>query len=78
MSATFTSLLLRLADPRLIFIASGTATLLATGLGGNHELLKEMGAIGPQIGAELVTSVIEGRRDTDMGKVINKTGVQPW
>ncbi|KAJ4854548.1 short chain dehydrogenase domain-containing protein [Trichoderma breve] len=116
-SSVFTPLLLKSADPRLIFIASGTATLhgqtkeersaktgmnmmmrewarvlkedkvkvcavspglLATGLGGDQELLRQMGAIDPQIGAELVTSVIEGERDTDMGLVINMAGVQPW
>ncbi|KAL6787275.1 NAD(P)-binding protein [Trichoderma sp. SZMC 28012] len=137
-SSVFTPLLLKSADPRLIFIASGTATLhgqtkeerftnrapakgwpkeelgwsayrsaktginimmrewarvlkedkvkvcavspglLVTGLGGDQELLRQMGAIDPQIGAELVTSVIEGERDTDMGLVINMAGVQPW
>lgn len=49
--------------------------LLATGLGGDQELLRQMGAIDPQIGAELVTSVIEGERDTDMGLVINIASV---
>ncbi|KAL6693187.1 hypothetical protein J3F84DRAFT_396645 [Trichoderma pleuroticola] len=102
-SSVFTTLLLKWADPRLIFIASGTATLLgqtkedrftdkapakgcpkeelgwtrvlkedkvkmcavslglpATGLGGDQELLRQMGGIDPRIGAELVRSVIEG------------------
>ncbi|KAK0761974.1 hypothetical protein N5P37_004774 [Trichoderma harzianum] len=137
-ASVFTPLLLKSSDPRLIFIASGTATLhgqtkeerftdrapakgwpkeelgwssyrsaktgmnmmmrewarvlkedkvkvcavspglLATGLGGDQELLRQMGAIDPQIGADLVTSVIEGERDADMGLVINKAGVQPW
>ncbi|KKP01042.1 short chain dehydrogenase [Trichoderma harzianum] len=52
--------------------------LLATGLGGDQELLRQMGVMDPQIGVELVTSVIEGERDADMGLVINKAGVQPW
>ncbi|KAM0246095.1 hypothetical protein ACHAQJ_010347 [Trichoderma viride] len=137
-SSVFTPLLLRSTDPRLIFIASGTATLLgqaneerftdkappkgwpktelgwsayrsaktgmnmmmrewarvlkedgvkvwaispgflATGFGGDPEWLKQMGAIDPQIGAEVVTSVIEGKRDADVGKVVNKSGIQPW
>ena len=52
--------------------------LLATGLGGNQEALKKMGAIDPTIGAEFVRAVIEGERDADVGKIVNKAGVQPW
>lgn len=51
---------------------------LATGLGGNPELFKKMGALNPTIGAELVRDVIEGRRDGDVGKVVRKNDVQPW
>ncbi|PTB61645.1 NAD(P)-binding protein [Trichoderma citrinoviride] len=135
---TFIPLLLQSADPRLLFIASGTSTLtghekeerftdtppakgwpkqelswsayrsaktgmnmmmrewarilkndgvkvwavspglLATGLGGDHELLKKLGAIHPRVGAEVVQGVIEGKRDADVGRVVKKDGVQPW
>lgn len=51
---------------------------LATGLGGNPELIKKMGALDPTVGAELVRDVIEGRRDEDIGKVVRKNDVQPW
>ena len=52
--------------------------MLATGLGGDPEAMKKMGAIDPNIGAELVRDVIEGRRDADVGKVVRKNNVQPW
>jgi NAD(P)-dependent dehydrogenase (short-subunit alcohol dehydrogenase family) len=51
---------------------------LATGLGGNTELLKKMGAGDPQVGGSFIRSVLEGERDADVGKVITKDGVQPW
>lgn len=52
--------------------------LLATGLGGDQEALKKMGAIDPKIGGEFVRAVVEGERDADAGKVIDRNGVQPW
>lgn len=51
---------------------------LATGLGGDQEANKKMGAIDPAIGGALVKSVLEGHRDSDTGKVIVQDGVQPW
>ncbi|KAJ4323128.1 hypothetical protein N0V94_002014 [Neodidymelliopsis sp. IMI 364377] len=51
---------------------------LATGLGGDAEVLKKMGGIDPNIGAELVRDVVEGRRDEDAGKVVRKNDIQPW
>jgi NAD(P)-dependent dehydrogenase (short-subunit alcohol dehydrogenase family) len=51
---------------------------LATGLGGDAEAMKKMGGIDPNIGAELVRDVVEGRRDEDVGKVVRKNNVQPW
>ncbi|KAJ4989427.1 short chain dehydrogenase [Stagonosporopsis vannaccii] len=52
--------------------------MLATGLGGNPELMKKMGALDPTIGAELIRDVVEGRRDEDVGKVVRRNDVQPW
>ncbi|OTA98163.1 hypothetical protein M426DRAFT_326205 [Hypoxylon sp. CI-4A] len=52
---------------------------LATGLGGvGAERLKEMGALDPSVGGNLVKDVVEGKRDGDVGKVIRRTDVQPW
>jgi NAD(P)-dependent dehydrogenase (short-subunit alcohol dehydrogenase family) len=51
---------------------------LATGLGGNPEALKKAGAGDPSLGGEFIQAVIEGERDADVGKVINRGGLQPW
>lgn len=51
---------------------------LATGLGGNPEMLKKMGAGDPVVAGLFVRSVLEGKRDADVGKVVNRDGVQPW
>jgi NAD(P)-dependent dehydrogenase (short-subunit alcohol dehydrogenase family) len=51
---------------------------LATGLGGNREVLKKMGALDPTIGANVVKEVVEGVRDQGVGKVIRRTDIQPW
>ena len=52
--------------------------LLATGLGGDRDALKKMGAHDPEVGADLIRQVIEGGRDEDVGLVVNKDGVQAW
>lgn len=52
--------------------------LLATGLGGEAELLKKIGAEDPVVGGSFVRDVLEGARDADVGKVINRAGIQPW
>ena len=51
---------------------------LATGLGGNQETNKKMGAGDPAAAGNFVQSVLEGHRDGDVGKVILRDGVQPW
>lgn len=52
---------------------------LATGLGGvGADMLKKMGAGEPSVGGEFIRDVVEGKRDGDTGKVINKDGIQPW
>lgn len=51
---------------------------LATGLGGNAEALKKMGAGDPAVAGPFIRSVLEGERDGDVGKVISKDGVQAW
>jgi NAD(P)-dependent dehydrogenase (short-subunit alcohol dehydrogenase family) len=51
---------------------------LATGLGGNPDASKKMGAGDPAVAGPFIRSVIEGKRDADIGKVITKDGVQDW
>ena len=51
---------------------------LATGLGGSRERNLQHGAMDPAIGARFVRDVIEGKRDSDVGKVILRETVQPW
>ena len=141
MTETFVPLLLKSANPRLLFIASGTSSLantqdpkipidfkpeagwpkppqaswvtayrsakcgmnmlmrewnrllgndgvkvfacspgmLATGLGGvGPERLRQMGAIEPEVGANFLRDVVEGKRDDDVGLVIGRNRVQPF
>ncbi|KAL4864340.1 hypothetical protein BDV12DRAFT_14846 [Aspergillus spectabilis] len=51
---------------------------LATGLGGDTEKLRSMGAGDPVVAGGLFRDVLEGRRDGDVGKVVNRDGVQGW
>ena len=51
---------------------------LATNLNGNVVMLRKLGAVDPSVGAEVVKGAIEGKRDGEVGMVVNKTGVQPW
>lgn len=48
---------------------------LATGLGNMPEKAREMGAGHPRIGGEMLRSVVEGERDADVGKLVNKNGI---
>jgi hypothetical protein len=40
--------------------------------------LKSVGAGEASVGGGFIKDVVEGKRDGDAGKVINKDGVQPW
>lgn len=51
---------------------------LATGLGGNPERSKQIGAGDPSVAGVFIRGVLEGSRDDDVGKVILRDGVQPW
>lgn len=51
---------------------------LATGLGGIPERAKEMGAGHPSAGGKVLRSVVEGERDADVGKLINKDGLSRY
>lgn len=52
--------------------------LLATCLRGDPEVLKSMGAYDPALAGQLIQSVVKGKRDCDIGKVIDQTGIQAW
>ncbi|KAI0172960.1 NAD(P)-binding protein [Hypoxylon sp. FL1284] len=52
---------------------------LATGLGGvGVERLKQMGALDPSVGGQLIRDVLQGTRDADVGLIVRSGGVQPW
>lgn len=53
---------------------------LATGLGGEQEMLKKLGAQDPSVGGQSVRKVVEGERDGDAGKIVRNydSPVQPW
>lgn len=51
---------------------------LATNLGNSREKLKAVGAGDPSLGGILIKQVIEGERDSDVGRVIRTDGVQPF
>ena len=48
---------------------------LATDLGNVREKAVEMGAGHASIGGEIIKSVVEGKRDADVGKIVNKDGL---
>lgn len=54
--------------------------LLATGLGGDREFLKKIGAKDPSIGGTVIRNVVEGKRDEETGQVVREydSPVQPW
>lgn len=51
---------------------------LTTDLGGMKELAVKMGTGHPSAGGRLLRSVVEGDRDADVGKLINKDGISPF
>lgn len=51
--------------------------LLATNL-VNADAVRKLGAPGPEVGGELVASVIRGDRDVDVGRVVGRYGIGEW
>ncbi len=51
---------------------------LATGLGGDQEKNKSLGAGDPALAGSFVQSVLEGQRDDDVGQIILRDGIQAW
>lgn len=51
---------------------------LATNLGNDPEMVKEMGGGHPSLGGKILRSVVEGERDSDVGKIVERGGITPW
>jgi NAD(P)-dependent dehydrogenase (short-subunit alcohol dehydrogenase family) len=52
--------------------------MLATGLVGDPEVMKRMGAEDASVAGPFFRGILEGKRDQDVGVVINRAGTQPW
>lgn len=52
--------------------------MLATDLGNIREKVEEMGGGHPSIGGKLLKTVVDGERDDDVGKLIEKDGLTPY
>lgn len=50
----------------------------ATNLSGDARIAKERGAKDPEGGAGVVVDVAEGRRDGEVGRLVDEDGVLPW
>jgi len=69
----------RALEPDGVKVFGISPGFLATGLGGmGPEFMRRIGAGEPHIGGELIRDVVQGKRDEEAGKVVNKDGVQPW
>lgn len=53
--------------------------MLATGLGNLPlKVVKAMNLGHPSAGGLLLRKVVEGERDADVGKIVNRDGISPW
>ena len=52
--------------------------LVATNFGGDKVASKQMRVGSSEVSAQTILSIIEGRRDADIGKLVHKDGVHPW
>jgi NAD(P)-dependent dehydrogenase (short-subunit alcohol dehydrogenase family) len=69
----------RVLEPDGVKVFAISPGFLATGLGGmGKEFLKKVGAGEASVGGSFIRDVVQGKRDEDAGKVINKDGVQAW
>lgn len=68
----------RLLNPDGVRVWAVSPGFLATGLGGDIEVLKKMGAGDPSAVGGFVRKILEGERDGDVGLVITREGVQDW
>ena len=51
---------------------------VVTNLGGSKEAFRRMGAGSSEVSAETILSIVEGKRDADVEKLMYKDGVYPW
>jgi NAD(P)-dependent dehydrogenase (short-subunit alcohol dehydrogenase family) len=51
---------------------------LATDFSGDADRVRQMGALEPETGAEVLLGVIKGEKDADVGKSVGAWGVNPW
>jgi NAD(P)-dependent dehydrogenase (short-subunit alcohol dehydrogenase family) len=51
---------------------------LATDFAGDADRVRAMGAVEPEVGAEVLLAIIKGEKDGDVGKVTGPYGVNPW
>ncbi|KAL5119135.1 hypothetical protein ACEQ8H_002842 [Pleosporales sp. CAS-2024a] len=69
----------RLLEPDGVKVFCISPGFLATNFGGiGQDFWKQRGADRPSVGGNFIKDVVQGKRDTDTGKVIDKDGVQPW
>ena len=82
-----TALIMLMRDWERILRADGVKVwavnpgFLATGLGGDADLLKSIGAGNPEDGGKIVSETVEGKYDDKQGLVVSQEhpgGVQPW
>jgi NAD(P)-dependent dehydrogenase (short-subunit alcohol dehydrogenase family) len=52
--------------------------MLATNLGNKPDLVKKMGLGHPSIGGKFIRTIVEGERDADVGRLVNKDGFTPF
>tara|TARA_R110002003_G_scaffold64_11_gene6048 strand:+ start:383 stop:604 length:222 start_codon:yes stop_codon:yes gene_type:complete len=66
----------RVLEPDGVKVFGISPRFLATGLGGmGKEFMKKVGAGKASVGGGFIKDVVEGGRDGDAGKVINKDWV---
>ena len=69
----------RILEPDGVKCFAVSPGFLATNLAGDPEKMRQAGAGDPMLGGKFILDILEGKRDTDAGKVIKRDGViQPW
>ncbi|KAK7216308.1 hypothetical protein V2G26_004311 [Clonostachys chloroleuca] len=61
---------------KVFSVSPGTCANDLGGLG--EEVMAAIGGVHPREGGERLLTVAEGNRDTDAGKILDKTGFLPW
>lgn len=61
-----------------IRVIGGDPGFCATGFRGDPESLRKMGVTEPEVGGDMIASVIKGARDPDVGRVCGADSVAAW